>query len=115
MVSCACHQKIREARVIIRRIEYEISIHKREVLDVCMWVNRLKKNKQRNVPIFKKAVENKKGIPLRNRFIRNKRQRKMISETPDMKRMEFGMSDVVSKYKGEKKSTIVKLVVTYIP
>ena len=39
----------------------------------------------------------------------------MISETPDMKRMEFGMSDVVSKYKGEKKSTIVKLVVTYIP
>ena len=101
MVSCACHQKIREARVIIRRIEYEISIHKREVLDVCMWVNRLKKNKQ--------------GIPLRNRFIRNKRQRKMISETPDMKRMEFGMSDVVSKYKGEKKSTIVKLVVTYIP
>ena len=39
----------------------------------------------------------------------------MISKMPDAKRIEYGIFNIVSKYKGEERKTIVKLEITYTP
>ena len=46
-----------------------------------------KKNKQIPVPIFENFTEYKKGIPLRKRFILNRRTIKDVSKNPTKRRI----------------------------